>query len=77
MRKIHVTRQFFEASAPQGNFFEKMEKKNIFRYALGEYVYQMSGLYSFSLGQGWDTNTHVDAQAYEHGIEVVINFWTR
>ena len=23
MRKIHVTRQFFEASGPQGDFFEK------------------------------------------------------
>ena len=23
MRKIHVTRQFFEASGPQGSFFEK------------------------------------------------------
>ena len=26
MRKIHVTWQYFEASAPQGNFFEKTKK---------------------------------------------------
>ena len=26
MRKIHVTRQFFEASGPQGHFFEKTKK---------------------------------------------------
>ena len=30
MRKIHVTRQFFEASGPQGHFFEKT-KKQVFR----------------------------------------------
>ena len=27
MRKIDVTRQFFEASGPQGHFFEKTKKK--------------------------------------------------
>ena len=48
MRKIHVTLQFFEASGPQGNFFEKT-KKTVFRYALGECGYQISGLYLFSL----------------------------
>ena len=26
MRKIHVTRQFFEASDPQGHFFRKKQK---------------------------------------------------
>ena len=26
MRIIHVTRQFFEASGPQGHFFEKTKK---------------------------------------------------
>ena len=26
MRKIHMTRQFLEASGPQGNFFEKPKK---------------------------------------------------
>ena len=26
MRKIHVTRQFFEASGPRGHFFEKTKK---------------------------------------------------
>ena len=29
MGKIHVTRQFFEASGAQGHFFEK-NKKNLF-----------------------------------------------
>jgi len=50
MRKIHVTRQFFETSDPQGQFFEKT-KKPIFRYGQGEYVYQISGMYHFSFGQ--------------------------
>ena len=27
MRKIHVTRQFFEAGGPQGQFFAKTKKK--------------------------------------------------
>ena len=30
MRKIHVTRQCFEASGPQGHFFEKKQRKNPF-----------------------------------------------
>ena len=30
MRKIHVTRQFFEASGSQGHFFEET-KKPVFR----------------------------------------------
>ena len=48
MRKIQVTLQFFEASGPQSNFFKK---KIVFRYGLGECVYQISGRYRFSLGQ--------------------------
>ena len=46
MRKIHVKRQFFEASGPQGHFFEK---KTVFKYGLEECEYQISGLYRFSL----------------------------
>ena len=49
MRKIHVTRQFFEASGPQGHFFEK-NKKAVFRYGLGECVFQILGLYRFFFG---------------------------
>ena len=51
MRKIHVTLQFFEAGGPQGHFFEKT-KKPVLRYGLGECLYQISGLYHFSFGQG-------------------------
>ena len=29
MRKSHMTRQLFEASGPQGHFFEKTKKKFI------------------------------------------------
>ena len=47
MRKIHVTRQFFEASGIQDHFFEKNQKP-VFRYCLGECVYQISSLYLFS-----------------------------
>ena len=46
MRKIHVTRQFFEASGRQGPFFGKT-KNPVFRYGLEECVYQISGLYRF------------------------------
>ena len=45
LRKIHVTRQFFEASGRYGDFFEK-NKKTLFKY-----VCQISGLYRFSFGQ--------------------------
>ena len=47
MQKIHVTKQFSEASDPQGHFFEK--RKTVFLYGLGECVYQISGLYRLSL----------------------------
>ena len=43
MRKIHVTQQFL-----WDRFFQK---KHVFRYGLGECVYQISGLYRFSFGQ--------------------------
>ena len=66
MRKILVTRQFFEASGPQGNFFEK-NKKSVFRYGLGECVYQISGLYLFSLWPKGAVQTHkpTDPQIYK------------
>ena len=47
MRKIHVTRQLFEVSGPRGH----LNNKAVFRYGLGECVYQISSLYRFSFGQ--------------------------
>ena len=41
-------RQFLEANDRQGLFFEKNETL-VYRYALGECVYQISGLYLFLL----------------------------
>ena len=38
----------FEASGSHCHFFEK----TVFRYGLGEWVYQISGLYRFSFNQG-------------------------
>ena len=49
MRKIHVTRQFFEAGGPQGHFFKK-DKKHVFSCGLGERVHQISGVYRFRFG---------------------------
>ena len=40
----------FEASAPQGHFFQK-NKRPVFTYRLEECVYQILGLYLFSLLQ--------------------------
>ena len=45
-----MTWQFFRASDPEGNFFEK-NNKNFFRYGLEECVNQITGLYRFSFGQ--------------------------
>ena len=45
VRKIHATGEFIE-----GNFFQ-ITKKHVFRYSLGEYWYQISGLCRFSFGQ--------------------------
>ena len=41
----------------QGHFFEKT-KKSVFRYGLGECVYQISGEYRFSFGQESRTKQH-------------------
>ena len=44
--KIYIIRQFFDASSPHGNFFEKK-----IRYTHGDCVYQNTCLYPFSFGQ--------------------------
>ena len=41
VRKIRVTRKIFEASDPLSNFFRKKNLKNVFRYAHGEFLYQI------------------------------------
>ena len=46
-------RQFFEARGSQIHFFRKA--KNVYRFGQGECVYQISGLYPLSFGQGIDT----------------------
>ena len=50
MRKIHVTRQFFEASRPQRHFFEKTIK-NVFRYGLGSVCTKFQVCIFFRCGQ--------------------------
>lgn len=52
-KDIHVMRQFFEARGSQIHFFRKA--KNVYRFGQGECVYQTSGLYPLSFGQGIDT----------------------
>ena len=54
MPKIHMTWQYFEATGPQGHFFEK-KQKTFFRYGLEECVYQISGPYRVWFGHGVDT----------------------
>ena len=52
MGKIHVTRQFFEASGPQlrVTFLKNNKKKPVYRYyGLGECLYLIQGLYRFWL----------------------------
>ena len=46
-----MTRHLFEASGHQGHFFEKTNKNLFLDNDLGECVYQISGLYSFSFDQ--------------------------
>ena len=66
MRKIHVTRQLFEASGPQGNFFEKTNKNPVFRYGLGECVYQISGQYLFSFWPKGAVQVHKPTDPQTH-----------
>ena len=47
MRKIYGTQQFSRLAALRVTFSKK--QKPVFRYGLGERVYQISGLYLFSL----------------------------
>ena len=48
-----MTQQFFGAGS-------SFLKKNIFRYGLGEWAHQISGVNRFSFGQGWDTNIRLN-----------------
>ena len=50
MRKIHVTRQFFEANGPQVIFSKK--KPPQFLDIIRGCVFQISGLYRFLFEQG-------------------------
>ena len=46
VRKIQMTMHFFESSGPKFTF---SQKKSVFRYGLGESVYQMLDLSCFSV----------------------------
>ena len=50
VRKIHVTRQIFEASGPLGIFFEKKPKKMSLDMLMVSFCTKFE-VYSFSLGQ--------------------------
>ena len=64
MWKIHVTLQFFDASGPQDHFFEK--KTRVFRYGLAECVYQIPGLYRFSLWPKGAVQTDKQRESQTH-----------
>ena len=55
-----MTRQFFEASGPRLSFGKN--EKRVFGYDLGDCVYQISGLYHFSVSQGSMKNKHTATQ---------------
>ena len=62
IQKTNVPRQFFEASGPRDRF---SKKKPVFRYGLGECVYQISGLYRFRCGQNaWHRQTEKQGHIY-------------
>ena len=56
MRKIHVTRQFFEASGPQGHFFEK---KTFLDKIYGSMCTKCPVCIVFRLARRRDTNKYI------------------
>ena len=59
MQKIQVTRQFFEASGPQGHFFEKT-KKLFLDMVYGSMCTKFQVCIVFHLARRRDTNTHIN-----------------
>ena len=59
MPKIHVTRQFFTASAPQGHFFEKT-KKPFLDKVYGSMCTKFQFCIAFSLARRRDTNEYIN-----------------
>ena len=69
LRKIHVTRQFFEASGPPGNFFEKT--KNQFLYKVqGRICTKFQVCIVFRLATRRDTNTYSHTYIHTYTSEI-------
>ena len=71
MRKIHMTRQFFEASGPQGHFFEKT--KNLFLdKVFGSICIKFQVCIVFRLARRRDTTAciHKLKHKYTHKSEI-------
>ena len=61
MRKIHVTRQFFEAS---GHFFEKTKKKTFLDKVNGSMCAKFQVCIVFRLASRLDTNKYIHKYAH-------------
>ena len=61
MRKIHVTREFFEASGPQGHFFEKT-KTPFLDKVYGSMRTKFQVCIVFRLARRRDPNTYTHIQ---------------
>ena len=72
MRKVHVTRHFFEAGGPPGDFFEKT-KKNVFRCGLGEREYKNFRSVSFFVWPGGVTQINTQIHTYTTEIRNILD----
>ena len=65
MRKIYVTRQFFEASGPQGHFFEKNKITRFLEKVNGSRCAKFQVCIVFRLARRHDVNTHIHTYTSE------------
>ena len=62
---MHVTRQFFEASGPQGHFFEKTKKKRFLDKVDGSIYTKFQVCIVFRLARRSDRNTPIHTHTSE------------
>ena len=66
MRKIHVTREFFEASGRHGDFFEKTKKNPFLDKVYGSMFAKFQVCIVFRLTRRRDTNKYTNTQIHTY-----------
>ena len=69
IRRIHVTRQFFETSGRHGNFFQKNKKKTFLHKVNASMCAKFQVRIVFRLARRRDTHKHINTHTHTHIYE--------